>query len=384
MELDDYLKLMVSRNASDLYLTTGAPPSIKVDGLLTPLEPSILLPDRVRSIGYPLMRPDQIEAFERRPEMNLAYSLFGIGRFRVNLFKQRNQVAMVIRHIRTVIPSVESLGLPTVLTKVVMLKRGLVLIVGATGSGKSTTLASLIDYRNANSAGHIITIEDPVEFVHPNRRSIISQREVGIDTESYEDALKNTLRQAPDVILIGEIRDRETMNHAISFAETGHLCISTLHANNADQALDRIVNFFPEEKRSQLLMELSMNLRAVISQRLIPAIRGGRTGAFEVLLASPLISDLIRRGEFEGIKSVMERSEPQGMHTFDSDLYRLYKEGIISQDDALKNADSQNNLRLKINLSENKQVSSQGLRLAPEEAKKGEWPSRRSDPPKVP
>ncbi|CAK0771234.1 Type IV pilus ATPase PilU [Gammaproteobacteria bacterium] len=384
MELDDYLKLMVSRNASDLYLTTGAPPSVKVDGVLTPLEPSILLPDRVRSIGYPLMRPDQIEAFERRPEMNLAYALFGIGRFRVNLFKQRNQVAMVIRHIRTVIPSAESLGLPSILTKVVMLKRGLVLVVGATGSGKSTTLASLIDYRNANSAGHIITIEDPVEFVHPNRRSIVSQREVGIDTDSYEDALKNTLRQAPDVILIGEIRDRETMNHAISFAETGHLCISTLHSNNADQALDRIINFFPEEKRSQLLMELSMNLRAVISQRLIPAVRGGRTGAFEVLLASPLISDLIRRGEFEGIKSVMERSEPQGMHTFDSDLYRLYKEGIISQDDALKNADSQNNLRLKINLSENKQVSSQGLRLAPEEAKKGEWPNRRSDPPKVP
>ena len=272
---------------------------------------------------------------------------------------------MVIRHIRTSIPSMETLGLPPVLNKVIMLKRGLVLVVGATGSGKSTTLASLIDYRNANSSGHIITIEDPIEFLHPNRRSIINQREVGIDTDSYTDALKNTLRQAPDVILIGEVRDRETMEHAISFAETGHLCISTLHSNNSNQALDRIINFFSEEKRSQLLMDLSLNLRAIISQRLIPGINGGRVAAFEILLASPLINELIKRGEFDGIKSVMERSEPQGMRTFDGDLYRLYKEGLINQEEALRNADSQNNLRLRINLSENKQVSvSQGLSLA--------------------
>ncbi|CAK0768184.1 Type IV pilus ATPase PilU [Gammaproteobacteria bacterium] len=372
MEFDDYLRLMVSRNASDLYLTTAAPASIKVDGLMTPVEPTVLPPDRVRSIAYPLMRPDQIEAFERRPEMNLAYSLTGAGRFRVNIFKQRNQVAMVVRHIRTSIPSMETLGLPAILTKVIMLKRGLVLVVGATGSGKSTSLASLIDYRNANSAGHIITIEDPVEFVHPNRRSIVNQREVGVDTESYADALKNTLRQAPDVILIGEIRERETMEHAVAFAETGHLCISTLHSNNSNQALDRIVNFFPEDKRSQLLMDLSLNLRAVISQRLIPGIHGGRVGAFEILLASPLIADLIKRGEFDGIKAVMERSEAQGMRTFDGDLYRLYKEGLITQEEALRNADSQNNLRLRISLSEGKQASApQGLRLAGDEPDQG-------------
>ncbi len=368
MELDDYLRIMVSRNASDLYLTTAAPPSIKVDGAMTPIEPVVLPEDRVRSLAYPLMRPDQIEAFERRPEMNLAYALAGAGRFRVNIFKQRTQVAMVIRHIRTNIPSMESLGLPAVLAKIIMIKRGLVLVVGATGSGKSSTLASLIDHRNANSAGHIITIEDPVEFVHPNRRSIVNQREVGVDTESYADALKNTLRQAPDVILIGEIRERETMEHAVAFAETGHLCISTLHANNANQALDRIVNFFPEEKRSQLLMDLSLNLRAIISQRLIPGVRGGRVGAFEILMSSPLIADLIKRGEFDGIKPVMEKSEPIGMRTFDSDLYRLYREGLITQEEALRNADSQNNLRLRISLSDGKAPTApQGLRLANDE-----------------
>lgn len=367
MELDDYLKIMVSRGASDLYLTTGASPSIKVDGQMTPIEPTVLAPDRVRSIAYPLMRPDQIEAFERRPEMNLAYSIAGTGRFRVNIFKQRNQVAMVVRHISTTIPTMETLGIPQILNKVIMLKRGLILVVGATGSGKSTTLASLIDYRNSNSSGHIITVEDPIEFLHHNRRSIVNQREVGIDTDSYEDALKNTLRQAPDLILIGEIRDRETMEHAIAFAETGHLCISTLHSNNSNQALDRIINFFPEEKRSQLLMDLSLNIRSIISQRLIPGITGGRVCAFEILLASPLINDLIKRGEFDEIKAQMERSEPQGMRTFDGDLFRLYKEKLISQEEALKNADSANNLRLRINLSENKQAgSAQGLSLAGE------------------
>jgi twitching motility protein PilU len=363
MDFDDYLKVMVSRDASDLYLSTGAPASLKINGLMTPLEEPPLANDRVRDIAYGVMRPDQREAFEQRPEMNLAYSLSGVGRFRVNIFKQRNQVAMVVRHIKTVIPSMEDLGLPAILAKLVMLKRGLVLIVGATGSGKSTSLASLIDYRNARSAGHIITIEDPVEFVHQHKRSIVNQREVGIDTECYADALKNTLRQAPDVILIGEIRDRETMDHAIAFAETGHLCISTLHSNNSNQALDRIINFFPEDRRSQLLLDLSLNLRAIVSQRLIPNLSGGRCAAFEILLGTPLVCDMIKRGEMDGIRDVMEKSEPQGMKTFDGELFRLYQDKKISLEEALRNADSQNNLRLRISLKENRQSASEGLTL---------------------
>jgi twitching motility protein PilU len=352
MDLKDYLKIMVMKDASDIYLTTGAPASAKIQGLLTPIEQETLPVNRVKEIAYGIMDETQIKDFETKPEMNLAISEPGIGRFRVNIFKQRNQVAMVIRAIKMDIPNADNLGLPPILKKLIMQKRGLILFVGGTGSGKSTSLASLIDYRNTNSAGHIITIEDPIEFVHHHKKSIINQREVGVDTETYEDALKNTLRQAPDVILIGEIRDRETMEHAIAFAETGHLAISTLHANNANQALDRIINFFPEERRNQLLMDLSLNIRGFISQRLIPTLEGKRCVAVEVLLGTPLVCDLIMKGEVGQIKEVMEKSENIGMRTFDGALFQLYKEGKISLEEALRNADSQNNLRLRISLSE--------------------------------
>jgi twitching motility protein PilU len=352
MEFTDYLRIMVSKEASDLYLTTGAPPSIKVHGVLKPVEPASLPANKVKEIAYGLMDEEQAEQFERRPEMNLALSEAGVGRFRVNIFKQRNQVAMVIRSIKTEIPSMDSLGLPPILSKVIMSKRGLILFVGATGSGKSTSLASLIDYRNTNSTGHIITIEDPIEFVHSHKNCIVNQREVGVDTDCYEDALKNTLRQAPDVILIGEVRDRETMEHAISFAETGHLAISTLHANNANQALDRIINFFPEDRRNQLLLDLSLNLRAFISQRLIPSVDGKRAAAFEILLGTPLVCEMVKRGEVGEIKQIMEKSTNVGMQTFDQALFELFKQGQISEDEALRNADSANNLRIKINLSD--------------------------------
>jgi twitching motility protein PilU len=354
MELNDYLKLMVKYEASDLYFTVGAPVSAKIHGMLKPLEKSTLPAGAAKALAYSVMSEEQIAMFEVKPEMNLAHSVTGLGRFRVNVFMQRGQAAMVIRHIKTVIPNSEELGLPPILKKIVLQKRGLVLFVGGTGSGKSTSLAALIDYRNNNSAGHIITIEDPIEFVHNHKKSIINQREVGMDTDSYEDALKNTLRQAPDVILIGEIRDRETMEHAITFAETGHLAISTLHANNANQALDRIINFFPEDRRSQLLMDLSLNVRAFISQRLIPTVDGKRAVAVEVMLGTPLVQDLILKGNIPGIKEVMEKSTNLGMQTFDQALYDLYKAGRISLEEALRNADSQNNLRLKISLSEGK------------------------------
>jgi twitching motility protein PilU len=304
----------------------------------------------VQALANAVMDAEQKAEFERRPEMNLAISESGIGRFRVNIFKQRGQVAMVIRTIKTEIPNYQSLGLPEVLPKLVMQKRGLVLFVGGTGSGKSTSLASLIDFRNTNSAGHIITIEDPVEFVHRHKRSIVNQREVGIDTDSYEDALHNTLRQAPDVILIGEIRSRETMEHALAFAETGHLCLSTLHANNANQALDRIINFFPEDRHKQLFLDLSLNLRGIVSQRLIPTVDGKRAAAIEILLGTPRVSDLIKNGKVDELKEVMAKSETQGMRTFDSALYQLYQDGKISLQEALQNADSVNNLRLKIQL----------------------------------
>jgi len=352
MEFKDYLRLMVAKEASDLYLTTGAMPSMKVQGELRTIENSPVPPGRVKDIAYKVMNKEQIAAFENNPEMNLAISESGVGRFRVNIFMQRNQIGMVIRSIKMVIPSMESLGLPPVLTKLIMQKRGLILFVGGTGSGKSTSLASLIDYRNNNSAGHIITIEDPIEFVHNHKKSIINQREVGVDTHSYEEALKNTLRQAPDVILIGEVRDRETMEHAISFAETGHLAISTLHANNANQAFDRIINFFPEERRNQLLMDLSLNVRGFVSQRLIPTLDGKRAAAIEVLLGTPMIADLILKGDISKIKDVMAKSENIGMQTFDAALYKLYKDGRISLEEALRNADSQNNLRLRISLEE--------------------------------
>jgi twitching motility protein PilU len=351
MHFRAYLKTLVEQDGSDIYLSAGAPPSAKIHGNLTALEPDPLTEEQVKSIAYTIMDAEQIAEFERKPEMNLAISEHGIGRFRVNIFRQRNSISLVIRNIVTDIPNWELLGLPKILTDVIMAKRGLVLFVGATGSGKSTSLASLIDYRNTHSAGHIITIEDPVEFIHSHKKSIVNQREVGLDTDCYEDALKNTLRQAPDVILIGEVRDRDTMEHAIAFAETGHLAISTLHANNANQALDRIVNFFPEDRRNQLLLDLSLNLRAFVSQRLIRTTDGKRTAAIEILLGTPLVQDMIRRGDVHEIKEIMEKSEGLGMQTFDSALYNLYQAGKIDLDEALKNADSPNNLRLKINLS---------------------------------
>lgn len=348
MRIHDWLKTLATENGSDLYLSTGAPPCAKFQGSLKPIDSTIMQPGEIKEIAYEIMDPTQQAEFEHELEMNLAMSISGYGRFRVNIFLQRNEVAIVARNIVADIPNWKDLRLPEILTDVVMRKRGLVLFVGATGSGKSTSLAALIDYRNSNSSGHIVTIEDPVEYVHNHKKSIVNQREVGVDTRSWHNALKNTLRQAPDVILIGEIRDRETMEHAIAFAETGHLCISTLHANNANQALDRIINFFPEERRAQLLMDLSMNIQAFVSQRLIPTVDGKRCAAIEILLGTPMVSDLILKGEIEGIKEVMAKSENMGMKTFDSALYDLYREGLISEDEALKNADSPNNVRLKI------------------------------------
>jgi twitching motility protein PilU len=352
MEFKDYLSILVRNDGSDLYLTVGAPPAAKFQGALKPLENIKLTNDMLKDIAYGLMDADQQKAFEAIPEMNLAISEPGIGRFRINIFRQRNNFALVIRNIKVEIPNADKLGLPEVLKNIIMEKRGLILFVGGTGSGKSTSLAALIDHRNAHSSGHIITIEDPIEYIHPHKRCLVNQREVGVDTMSYEDALKNALRQAPDVILIGEIRSRETMEHALAFAETGHLCLSTLHANNSNQALDRILNFFPEERHNQLLLDLSLNLKAFVSQRLVPTVEGKRTAAIEILLTSQLVRDLILKGEIQNIKEAMEKSENIGMQTFDSHLMRLFKEGVITLEEALQNSDSPNNLKLKISLSE--------------------------------
>ncbi len=349
--IDSYLNILAKKDGSDLYLSTGAPPCAKFQGVLKPLGQDSYKPGEIESIANAIMDEEQREIFARELEMNLALSLPGVGRFRVNIFKQRNEVSMVARNIKVDIPQFDSLGLPQVLKEVVMTKRGLVLFVGGTGSGKSTSLAALIDHRNSSSGGHIITIEDPVEFVHKHKRSLINQREVGVDTRSYKAALKNTLRQAPDVILIGEIRDRETMEHALEFAETGHLAISTLHANNANQALERIVNLFPEERRAQLLLGLGQNLRAFVSQRLLPTVDGKRCAAVEVLLGTKTIQELILKGRFTEIKEIMEKSENLGMQTFDAAIFKLYRDGIVSFDDAIANADSPNNLRLRIKLA---------------------------------
>ncbi|MCB1678375.1 MAG: PilT/PilU family type 4a pilus ATPase [Halioglobus sp.] len=348
MRITPWLKILSTENGSDLYLSTGAPPCAKFEGQLKPIDSQIMRPGEIREIAYEIMDPTQRADFEKELEMNLATSISGFGRFRVNIFMQRNEVGIVARNIVADIPHWQDLRLPPILTEVMMRKRGLVLFVGATGSGKSTSLAALIDYRNANSSGHIVTIEDPVEYVHSHKKSIVNQREVGVDTRNWHNALKNTLRQAPDVILIGEIRDRETMEHAIAFAETGHLCISTLHANNANQALDRIINFFPEERRQQLLLDLSLNIQAFVSQRLVPTVDGKRCAAIEVLLGTPMVADLILRGEIDGIKEIMQKSENMGMKTFDTALFELYREGLISEEEALRNADSPNNVRLKI------------------------------------
>ncbi len=344
------LLLMKQRNGSDLFLTEGFPPAIKIDGKLTPVMDKPLTAEESSLIVRAIMNDRQLKDFEATSECNFAIAPPNIGRFRVNAFVQQGRVGGVLRTINTTIPKFEDLGLPATLQQVVMSKRGLVLMVGATGSGKSTSLAAMLGYRNANSQGHIITIEDPVEFVHPHGGCIITQREVGSDTQSWEMALKNTLRQAPDVILIGEIRTRETMEYAINFAETGHLVLATLHANSANQALDRIINFFPEEKREQLLMDLSLNLRSIISQRLVRKEGGGRAAAIEILLNSPLIADLIFKGEVASIKEVMKRSNEQGMVTFDQCLFKLYEDGQISYEEALRNADSQNELRLRVKL----------------------------------
>lgn len=346
--IQEWLKTLARDKGSDLYLSTGAPPCAKFQGKLKPIANEVLKPGEIREIACELMDDTQIADFERELEMNLATSIAGYGRFRVNIFIQRSEVSIVARNIVAEIPNWQDLRLPEIMLDVIMRKRGLVLFVGGTGSGKSTSLAALIDYRNSNSNGHIVTVEDPVEYVHRHKKCIVNQREVGVDTRSWHNALKNTLRQAPDVILIGEIRDRETMEHALAFAETGHLCLSTLHANNANQALDRIVNFFPEERRPQLMMDLSQNLQAFVSQRLIPTVDNKRVAAIEVLLGTPLVSDIILRGQFDGLKEVMEKSENLGMKTFDQACFELYQEGLISEEEALRNADSANNVRLKI------------------------------------
>lgn len=332
---------------SDLYLSTGTPVHIRANGVMNPMG-SPLLPGQSAELLDQVLTDVQRAEFTAKPELNFALSESGVGRFRVNAFKQRGEVSVVARSIKTDIPSLSGLGLPPILKTLAMAPRGLILFVGSTGSGKSTSLASMIDYRNANAQGHIITIEDPIEFVHSHKQSVVNQREVGMDTDSYQDALENTLRQAPDVILIGEIRTRETMEHAIAFAETGHLCLSTLHANNANQALDRIINFFPEDRRNQLLLDLSLNTRAIVSQRLVRTLGGGRTAAVEVLLGSPRIQDLIRKGQIDEIKEAMEQGETGGMMTFDHALLQLVEQGKIDEAEALKNADSENNVRLAI------------------------------------
>src|SRR5215510_6555384 len=348
----ELLRVMLSKKASDLFITAGFPPAFKVDGKMTPVSNQSLTPQHTQELARALMNDKQAQEFEAKKECNFAINPPGIGRFRVNAFVQQARVGIVLRTITTTIPRMEDLGLPEILKDVCMTKRGLVIVVGATGSGKSTSQAAMLGYRNENSYGHIITVEDPIEYVHEHKNCLITQREVGVDTESWEAALKNTLRQAPDVILIGEIRDRETMEHAIAFAETGHLCMGTLHANSANQALDRIINFFPEERRTQLLMDLSLNLKALVAQRLIPEQDGkGRSAAVEVLLNSPLISDLIFKGEVTEIKEIMKKSRNLGMQTFDQALFDLYENNVVSYEDALRNADSVNDLRLQIKLN---------------------------------
>jgi twitching motility protein PilU len=357
--MHDLLRTMVQKGGSDLFVTAGAVPSVKVDGEMKPLSNQSLSPQHTQVLVNAIMNDKQRAEFEETQECNFAISLSGLSRFRVNAFTQRGSVGVVLRTIRSEIPKFEDLDLPPILEEIAMVKRGLVIFVGATGSGKSTSLAAMVGHRNQNSHGHIVTIEDPIEFVHNHGNCIVTQREVGVDTDSYEIALKNTLRQAPDVILIGEIRDRETMEHAIAFAETGHLCLSTLHANSTNQALDRIINFFPEDRRQQLLMDLSLNLKSLISQRLIPMASGdGRMAAIEIMINSPLMSDLIFKGQVHEMKELIAKSNELGMQTFDQALFDLYESGQITYEDALRNADSVNDLRLKIKLQSKASKSS--------------------------
>ena len=357
--INDLLKLMISRNGSDLFLTADFPPAIKVDGKVTKVSPQPLNGQHTLALARSIMNDKQVAEFERSKESNFAISPAGIGRFRVNAFVQQGKVGLVLRVIPMTLPTIDGLGVPQVLKEIVTAKRGLCIMGGATGSGKSTTLAAMVDWRNEQTYGHIITIEDPIEFVHFHKNCVVTQREVGLDTDSWDAALKNTLRQAPDVILMGEIRDRHTMESAVAFAETGHLCLATLHANSANQALDRIINFFPEERRAQLLMDLSLNLRALVSQRLIPKIDGrGRTPAVEVMLNTPLVSDLIFKGDVAEIKEIMKKSRNLGMQTFDQALFDAYENQLITYEDALRNADSVNDLRLQIKLNSKRSRSS--------------------------
>lgn len=350
MDITAYLKSMVDHEASDLFFSVGAPVNIKIEGKTKSIGTDILSSQDTHALAYSIMSDEQAASFEANLELNMAISMKELGRFRVNVYRQRGETAMVIRYIKNKIPSIESLGLPVILKKLIMEKQGLILVVGSTGSGKSTTLASMINYRNENKHGHILTIEDPIEFVHEHKKSVVDQREVGLDTRSYGEALKNALREAPDVIVIGEIRDRETMRHAIHFAETGHICLSTLHANNANQTLERIINFFPDTAHHGLLMDLAQHLKAIISQRLIPGIDAKRIPAVEIMLNTPYISELIEEAKIDEIKNAMTQAELDGMQTFDQSLYNLFKESKISMEDALRNADSKNNLRLRLRL----------------------------------
>ena len=358
MDFNSLLQLMVDKNASDLFITAGLPPSLKVAGRVAPVTRTRLGPEQVHQVVHSIMTERQRQEFEDTHECNFALSAKGIGRFRVSAFYQRSNVGMVLRRIETEIPKIEDLRLPTIIRDLAMTKRGLIIFVGATGTGKSTSLASMIGYRNENSTGHIISIEDPIEFIHAHKGCIVSQREVGIDTESFATALKNTLRQAPDVILIGEIRTRETMEYALAFAETGHLVLATLHANNANQAMDRVINFFPAERLQQVYMDLSLNLKAVIAQQLLPTPDGkGRVPAVEILLGTPLVLDKIHQGEIHEIKEIMKRSREQGMQTFDQHLYELYRQGLITYEDALRHADSANEVRLMAKLGDTDSAS---------------------------
>jgi len=367
----DLLRILVARNGSDLFITVGASPSIKLAGKITPQSSLIMTPNHTLEIARAIMNDKQAAEFEKTKEANFAISPLDIGRFRVSVFFQQGNVGMVVRRVVSQIPRFEDLGLPVVLRDLALLRRGLIIFVGGTGQGKTTSVASLLDYRNENSEDHILTLEDPVEFVHPHKKSLVTQREIGIDSQSWEIALKNALRQAPDVIFIGEVRDRETMSHAVQMAETGHLCIMTLHANNANQSLDRIINFFPEEKREQLLMDLAMNLRAIISQRLVPLKeRKGRAPAVEVMINSPLVKEKILSGEIGELKEVIKKSREQGMQTFDQAVYELFEEGKITYEDALRNADSINDVRLRIKL-ESKQAKETGIVESSQSATRG-------------
>ncbi len=351
LDIKPVLKFMVDKNGSDLFFSTGAAIHIEIEGKTLPVNNQVMAPGMVKDIAYSLMSPDQIKEFEETLEMNFAMSVHEIGRFRVNVFRQRGEVSMVIRYIKGTIPSFETLGLPRVLQDIIMRPRGLVLVVGSTGSGKSTTLASMIDYRNENATGHILTLEDPIEFVHNHKKSVVDQREVGIDTKSFDDGLRNAMRQAPDVILIGEVRDMEGMKHALAYAETGHLCLATLHANNANQAIERVISFFPQDARPGLLLGLALNLVSIISQRLVPGTQTKRVAAMEVLINSPYISDLIQKQKLEEIKEIMANNTDIGMCTFDQSLFKLFSSGRINEENALQNADSRNDLSLKIRLA---------------------------------